>query len=220
MDKGTNLSRRALLTRFAALVAAGFLPLLAGCGKKPPRLHALPTGATVLAFGDSVTYGTGARSGEDWPSLLAAMSGWKLVNAGVPGETSGEGRERLPSLLAAHSPKLLIIESGGNDFLRRIPASAVKENLRQMLRLARSAGTQVALVAVPELSLLSVVAKKPVDAPLYAELGQEEETPVIVGVFSEVLGTESLRADTVHPNADGYRRMAEGIHTALRRFGA
>ena len=206
-------SRRRRLLQFLALS-----PLFAACGNKT-RLVALPAGSAVLAFGDSVTYGTGAGPGEDWPTLLAAATGWRVVNAGVPGDTADAGKARIRELLEAHKPALVIVEIGGNDFLRRRPAAVVKEDVRSIVRQSKVAGVQVVLVAVPELSLLGALTRRPDDAALYAEVGRDEQVPVIADVFSEILGKPELCADQIHPNAAGYRKMAEGIAAALRLFG-
>jgi acyl-CoA thioesterase-1 len=200
---------------FILMLAAG---LLAGCGKRK-KLTALPPGSGVLAFGDSVTWGTGAGPGDDWPSRLAKATGWRIDNAGVPGDTAEAARSRLPPLLAAQRPALVIIEIGGNDFLRRRPAQAVKEDVRQLVRTAAASGAQVVLVAVPELSLLGALTQRPSDAALYRELGEEEKVPVIESVFAETLANPEWRADQIHPNAEGYRRMAAGIESALRQSG-
>lgn len=202
--------------RFLAFSAAA--ALLAACGRRP-TLVALPAGATVLAFGDSVTHGTGAAPGEDWPTQLAARTGWHIVNAGIPGDTAANGRARIGALLDAHRPALVIVEIGGNDLLRRRPPPAVKEDLRAILAAVRAAGAQAVLVAVPEPSLFAAMTRKPSDAPIYAELGDEEQVPVIAGVFADVLGEAELRADAIHPNACGYARMADGLHSALRKIG-
>lgn len=201
---------------FACLLATCLL--LFGCDK-PLQLAPLPAGATVLAFGDSVTAGVGASKGEDWPTLLGETSGWQIVNAGIPGDTAEAGKHRLAALLDAHRPRLVIIEIGGNDFLRRRPQAAVKQDLREIIQAVKAADAQPVLVAVPELSLLALVAKRPADAPLFAELAKEERIPLIEDVFSNVLAQAELRADQIHPNAQGYREMANGIHQALRRYG-
>jgi len=207
------MNRRAFITGLLSCAA------LAACGREPPRLPALPPDAVVLAFGDSVTYGTGASKGEDWPSLLAGMTGWEIVNAGIPGDTAQAGVGRLPALLEDVAPALVIIEIGGNDFLRRRSSAAVKEDLRQMLRSVKAAGAQAVLVAVPELSLLGAVAGRPSDAALYAELAKEEGVPLVEDVFSDILSRPELCADKIHPNAAGYQVMATGIHSRLRAFG-
>lgn len=192
--------------------------LLLACSRKA-KLEPVPAGKTVLAFGDSVTFGTGALTGEDWPTLLAHKTGWRIENAGIPGDTAAVGKHRLQALLQEHQPALVILEMGGNDFLRRRPMAAVKEDLREMIRLARQSGAQVLLLAVPELSLLSVVARKPSDAPIYAELAEEEQIPLISDLFSEILAQPELCADQIHPNAKGYRLMADGIHAQLKQLG-
>jgi acyl-CoA hydrolase len=204
--------------RRAFIFMLGGAALVGACGREPLR-PALPAGATVLAFGDSVTFGTGAGPGEDWPGLLAGLTGWRVINAGIPGDTAEVADARLQALLDEHRPALVLVELGGNDFLRRRPSKAVKEDLRRIVRRVREAGAQPVLVAVPELSLLAAVARRPSDAPLYRELGEEERLPVIGEVFSDILGRPELCADQIHPNADGYRQMAAGIHAALQRLG-
>lgn len=206
------------MKRRSLLGLLGLSAVLAAC-RKPPKPAAIPAGSVVLAFGDSVTFGTGAGPGEDWPSLLAGMTGWQIVNAGIPGDTAEAGRMRLAGLLDEHRPALLLVEIGGNDFLRRRPQKAVQEDLRAMLASARQRGIPAVLVAVPELSLLGAVTRRPSDAPIYASLGKEEKIPVVENVFSDILGKAELCADQIHPNASGYRHMAEGLHTALLGFG-
>lgn len=201
------------------LVAGLFASVVAvGC-RKAVKLSAIAPGQTVLAFGDSVTYGTGAARGEDWPSLLAQKTGWKIVNAGIPGDTARSGKGRIQSLLDEHRPALVILEIGGNDFLRRAAPAAVKEDIRQLIKTSLSAGAQVALVAVPELSLMGIVAGKPSDASIYAELADEEKVQLVPDVFSDTLSRPELCADRIHPNARGYQHMATGIHTRLQQLG-
>mgnify|MGYP002776466045 CR=1 FL=1 len=199
----------------ATLAAA---TLLTACGKKQ-KLTALPAGSKVLAFGDSVTFGTGAAPGEDWPTLLAGLTAWQITNAGIPGDTAEAGKSRIRSLLDEHTPALVIIVIGGNDFLRRRPPSAVKADIKFLIEAAKSAGAQVVLIGVPELSLLSVVAGKASDSPIYQELGKEVGVPVIADVFSDILSRPELCADKIHPNAQGYQQMATGIHAGLKSIG-
>jgi acyl-CoA hydrolase len=201
------------------LVAMGLgCTLLAGCGKSA-KLSAIPPGKTVLAFGDSVTFGTGAASGEDWPSLLALKTGWKVVNAGLSGDTAENGKSRIQALLTAHNPTLVVIEIGGNDFLRRKPPKRVKEDIREIIQTVSRFGAQTALVSVPELSLLGALAGKPSDSDIFQELASEEGVPLVPHVFSDTLARPELCADKIHPNALGYEYMATGIYTRLQKVG-
>lgn len=192
--------------------------LLGACGKEA-KLAAIPPAEAVLAFGDSVTYGTGASSDEDWPTLLADKTGWNITNAGIPGDTAEAGKGRIRALLEEHRPRLVIIEIGGNDFLRRRSQQAVKEDIRSIIGTVRQSGAQAVLVAVPELSLFGMVAGRPGDAAIYEELAAEEGVPLVSDLFSDILGQPDLRADQIHPNAEGYRQMASGIYTALQKVG-
>lgn len=85
----------------------------------------------------------------------------------------------------------------------------MKEDLRRIIGAARAARATVILVAVPEPSLLGVIARKPSDSPIYQELGEEENVPVIRDVFSDILGRAELRADAILPMHRGIRWLKD-----------
>ena len=184
---------------------------LYGCGPDPR--------ASILAFGDSVTFGTGAPPGQGWPELLAADTGWQVVNAGIPGDTAAKARNRIAPLLDAHQPALVIVELGGNDFLRKASEATVKESLRTIIDTIQAADIDVVLVAVPRFSLLRATTGALADAELYEELAEEEGVMLVPDVFADVLSDERLRADPIHPNAQGYRQFADGLLSAFRGIG-
>jgi acyl-CoA thioesterase I len=187
---------------------------LAACGKEQPPVPRLDESDVVLAFGDSLTHGVGAHSEESYPALLSRLIGRRVVNAGVPGETSAEGLRRLPQALEEYRPKVLLLCLGGNDMLRRIPESQIAANLRAMVRMARSQGIGVVLIGVPEPKLFG-------GAPtFYADIAEEFGLPYEADVMNEVLRTPSLKSDAVHANAVGYRRVAEALADLLKQAGA
>ena len=204
---------------FPGWLLAGLLLALTACSDGPRFVEVLPPGTTVLAFGDSVTHGTGAGRGEGYPEQLARLSGWKVINAGIPGDTAAEARSRLTGLLAQHAPELVIVELGGNDFLRRRRADQVKADLDFILRTSLDTGAITILVAVPQLSVLRATVGALDDSPIYAELAEETGVVLVPDVFSAVLSDDTLRADRIHPNAVGYARMADGIAQRLREVG-
>ena len=213
-SSGENAIGTRALTALLAAVAL----LLSACAD-PVRHAAIPTGSTVVAFGDSVTYGTGAGSGEDYPTRLAAISNWQVINAGIPGDTAREARSRLAPLLARHDPALVIIELGGNDFLRKRPERDVRNDLEAMVREVQDTGAIAVLVAVPRLSLLRASTGTLDDSEIYAEVAGVTGAPLVENTFSEVLSDDELRADRIHPNAEGYLRLAEGIAEQLTSAG-
>ncbi|MCK9284630.1 MAG: GDSL-type esterase/lipase family protein [Rhodocyclaceae bacterium] len=192
--------------------------LLAACDRAP-KFAPLPAGTAVLAFGDSVTFGTGAASGDDYPSQLASISGWTVHNRGIPGDTAAAAKERIDAALEETRPALVIVEIGGNDFLRRRPEAEIKENVRRILKRAKQAGIPVVLVATPRFSLVGAAIGALPDAALYAELANEEDVPLVPEVFGAVLADPQLKSDPVHPNAAGYRTLAEAIAGRLTKLG-
>lgn len=192
---------------------------LVACGKTAEKYAAIPQGATVLVLGDSLSYGTGANAGEDYPSLLAKATGWKIINEGVPGDTSAGGLARLPALLQQYQPKLLIVELGGNDFLHNVPNTKTVENLKAILAQAKLANVPAVLVAIPEVSAFRMAMGSLQDHELYETLAQETNAPLVTEVFSEVLSDNALKADQIHANAKGYAVVAKNMATKLQLLG-
>lgn len=196
-----------------------FLPVfLVACGNEQ-QYKTLPNDATVLILGNSLSYGTGAADGEDYPSLLAANTGWNIINAGVPGDTSAGGLARLPDLLGRHEIDLLIVELGGNDFIKRVPQQETINNLRTILSEAKANNIQPLLLAIPEFSPFGAAVGNLSDHDLYEKLAEETGTPLVQDLFSEVLAKNGLKSDPIHPNAEGYRLIEESLRKALSKKG-
>lgn len=185
----------------------------AACADEP-RLQRLPDDAVVLAFGDSLTYGTGAVEAESYPAQLEQLIGRRVVRAGVPGEVTAQALARLPEVIDEHAPRLLLLCIGGNDFLRRRGNAQAEQNVRAMVKLARSRGIDVLLIGTPEPGLM-------VSPPaFYGAIAEELGVPYEGAVIGEVLKDASLKSDPIHPNARGYRLIAERLAAALRESGA
>ena len=198
------------MTRLLLFLAA--VLMLTGCNGKG-ALPPLAGDATILCFGDSLTYGTGAEPGKSYPDELARLVGRPTVNAGIPGETSGEALERLPGVLDRVQPKLLILCSGANDILRRMDLNQAAANLREMVRLAQGRGIPVVLIGVPQWGL----GLQP--APFYRTVAAELQVPLENRVLARVLARSELKADPVHPNDAGYRKIAEAVAALIGRSG-
>ncbi len=187
--------------------------LLAGCAKAP-QLPRLASDAVVLAFGDSLTYGTGASPHEAYPAVLGRLIGRNVVTAGVPGEVSAAGLARLPEVLEEVKPQLVILCHGGNDFLRKLDERQAADNIRAMVIAAKGRGVAVLLIAVPKPGLL------PSPPDFYADIAREFGLPYEDAALKKILTDNELKSDLIHPNARGYAKLAEAIAAVLRKSGA
>ena len=185
---------------------------LLGCDR--PALTPIPRNGSILAFGDSLTSGTGVHSSDSYPSVLAELSGRQVVNAGVSGELTAQGRARLARTLDETSPVLLILLEGGNDILQNEDPAETRRNLAAMIELAQSRSIEIVLIGVPGKSLFSDV------APFYRELADEYGLVFDGRLLAELLRTPRYKSDAVHFNRQGYRVMAEAIFGLLVENGA
>ncbi|HVV47292.1 MAG TPA: arylesterase, partial [Bryobacteraceae bacterium] len=148
------------------IVAAALLSLtLYGCGGRQQTEQPEPEPATaviapapidtrpvIVAFGDSLTAGYGVEPGKSYPDFLqrrldAAGYKYHVVNLGVSGDTTTDGIQRIPEVLAA-KPELVILEFGGNDGLRGLPVSTTRANLTQMIQSLQKAKIQILLAGM------------------------------------------------------------------------
>lgn len=187
---------------------------LTGCDQPPASLKPLSHDAVILAFGDSLTFGTGAQPEQSYPSVLAELTGRTVINSGVPGELSSAGLARLSQQLQETKPDLVILCHGGNDLLRKQSRQQLQANLQAMLDKITASGAQVLLIAVPTFGINLA------PAPLYLELAESNSIAIQPTILSELLIDNSLKADQVHPNAQGYQQFAQSIHRLMIEAGA
>lgn len=209
----------ALLLRRRFLLATIVLPVvaaLAGCGKKGLTGRQLAAGATVLALGDSITFGIGASAETSYPTVLARLTGWNVINAGVSGDTSAQALARLPALLQEHVPPLVLVSIGGNDFLRRLPEAQTRANIQKICELCLVSGAQVLLVAIPRFSASAAITGALSDHPMYEDIAQSLKLPLHAQGWSTVLSNAALKSDQIHANAQGYEQFARGLLASVQ----
>lgn len=208
-------TRRRLLLAAAAIATIAVLP---ACGRKT-RGQAVPAGSVVLALGDSLTQGVGTSSpAHAWPAVFERLSGWRMVNGGVSGDTSDMALARLPDLLREHRPQLVIVSIGGNDFLHQQSGAATRDNIRAIVQQSQSAGAQVLLVAEPQPSIAAALGSVS-DHPMFAELAGELRVPLVENAWSDILSDEKLRSDRIHANDAGYEQFARELLKATQNLG-
>lgn len=208
----TTGRRRLLAGSLSALLLAS-----AGCSRSTPKTRPLASDATLLCLGDSLTFGYGAAAGASYPDQLQALTGHVTQNAGLNGDTSEGALARLPALLGANTPGLVLISIGGNDFLRKLPVERTRAALSQLVRTAQ-ATTQVALIAQPRPELMAAAMGSLNDHAVYAEVAGETGVPLFEGGWSHVLSRAELRSDQIHANSEGYKVFAERLAGWLRQM--
>ncbi len=198
---------------FRSILLLVLLGLLAACDN-PAGLNPLRPNDRILAFGDSLTAGTGADATTNYTTYLNRLIGRNIINAGIPGEVSADGARRLPGLLDSHKPHLVLIMHGGNDLLQKRDEEQLKENLRRMYEAANQRRIPVVFIAVPKPGLIIQ------DAPIYKELADELKVPLLEGALTELMKNSSFKGDAVHLNAAGYEVLARKIADFLKLKGA
>lgn len=192
---------------------------LVACSSNKEKLPAIPTDTTILVLGDSLSYGSGASPETSYPTLLAQHTGWNIINAGVPGDTTAQGLARLPELINDYQPQYLFIELGGNDFIKKVPITQTQKNLTAIITLAKQNNIPTLMIAIPEYQPVAAAFGGLSDHEIYQKLAIEYDIPLIENLFSEVLSDNALKADYVHPNAKGYAVVEQGLREALFELG-
>ncbi len=192
-----------LVTIYSLLVT-----VFTGCAKREIK-NIDSRGTNIICFGDSLTFGYGAGPGEDYPSALAKLIDTAVINAGIDGDTASEALQRLKPDALDRDPLLVIIEFGGNDFLRKIPKEVTINNIKEMVERVQAKGAMVALVDISAGMFL-----KEYRLAFY-NLAREKGAIFIPSILSGIITNPSMKSDFLHPNGAGYRMIAQRIHREI-----
>ena len=170
-----------------------------------------PVGETIVCFGDSLTYGTGAARGMDYPAQLSEMIGQPVINAGVPGDTTAGALARIEEVLSKN-PRIVLLTLGGNDLKNRISKQTAFQNLKQIVTKIQAKGALVVIGGI--------------DIPFYnrgfdesyRELANETGAVLVPNVFEGIMGHRDLMSDAIHPNGKGYAVMAGHFYDAMKPY--
>lgn len=205
----TNTARVA-----AMLYAAAALAAPAGGAASPGAGESAAGGATVLVVGDSISAGYGIQREQGWVDALAKRlvgSGWRVVNASVSGETTGGGLARLPDALERHGPAVVILELGGNDGLRGYPVERIHDNLADMVRLSREAGSRVLLVGMQIPPNYGPRYSQAFGA-LFGRIADEQQVALVPFLLEAVaLEPALMQSDGIHPTAAAQRLLLDTV---------
>lgn len=206
--------------RFHDILLPVFLTLLwplASEGASPSASDSRPR---IVAFGDSLTAGLGVQADDSYPAQLQRRLEslgyhYRVINAGVSGDTTAGGIRRVPWILN-NKPDLVILELGANDGLRGLSIDQTKRNLRQIIRQLQEVGTTVVLAGM-KLPLNYGQDYTAGFEAMYRMLAEESRIPLIPFFLEGVGGSSSLnQVDGIHPTKEGYELIVEQVLTVLR----
>ncbi|WP_201353080.1 GDSL-type esterase/lipase family protein [Hydrogenimonas urashimensis] len=167
----------------------------------------------IVAFGDSLTAGTGISEEESYPAQLSRLLGIEVINAGVYGETTARALGRLPAILKRYKPDIVLLEEGMNDVLHKRERETIKKNLKKMVGIIKKSGAKAVILGIPDMDLIELMISS--DIGLYEEVARETGSLYIANVFGPVLRNEELKSDYTHPNGAGYHIVAQKIYEEL-----
>ena len=207
----TDRGQLSVARRLPHLFFIGLLLFACGRGADYSSVRNLGSpGENVICFGDSLTEGVGARTGEDYPSILAQHLQQPVISVGRRGDTAAHGLSRLERDVLNRNPRLVIVLFGGNDFLRRVPLSKTSRDLEEIVKRIQQQGAMVVLVGL-RLGLFTDEY-----GPVYKKIAKQYEALYIPRVLKGILSDPKLKSDSIHPNGAGYRLMAERILKQVR----
>jgi lysophospholipase L1-like esterase len=201
-------SKPVILLIFVFAAAAGWFWLRPGTAAyRQPPLGPGP----IVALGDSLTAGQGAPAGQGYIDQLARLTGHVIINRGVGGNTIAEAHARLNTDVLALKPSLVIVLLGGNDVLRGHELEPAFLELEGLVREIQARQVRVLLVGLPELVPFSGLSRR------YRQIAEKTGVPFVPDVMDGVIGQRTLMSDQIHPNAAGYKIMAERIAPVLKQ---
>jgi lysophospholipase L1-like esterase len=207
--KVSEYQRKSLWFFYTALAIYAFV--IIGCAKREIK-NVDSKGKNIICFGDSITFGYGANPGEDYPTELSKLLNIPVINAGVDADTTFIALRRLEPDVLSKQPYLVIVEFCGNDFIKKISKEDTIRNLREIIRKIQKQGAMVALVDISAGFFLREY------RIAFKKLAQEEGAIFVPAILSGILTNPSMKSDFLHPNATGYKIVAERIYRAIKPY--
>ncbi|HET8701720.1 MAG TPA: arylesterase [Nitrococcus sp.] len=186
-----------------------------------PILSAAAGNRSILVLGDSLSAAYGIDQSAGWVALLRARleqqkRGYRVINAGISGDTTHGGLTRLPAALERYHPEILIVELGGNDGLRGVPLAETRSNLAHIIDMAKRRGIQVLLIGVRLPPNYGAVFTERFQA-MFHELARAEAIPLVPKLLAGVAEHPGLmQPDGIHPTAAAQPRLLANVWPQLK----
>lgn len=166
---------------------------------------------TIVAFGDSLTYGYGALTQNSYPAVLTRNLGREVINLGRNGETAVHAVTRIQEPLD-YEPYMVLIEFGANDFMQSVSFEQTISAMEQMVEAVQAAGAIAVIVDTGGTPLMARYSKA------YKKIARDKGAVFVSGILDGIFGKKNLMSDQIHPNATGYRMVAEKIEKEIKPY--
>ncbi|MGB2578836.1 lysophospholipase L1-like esterase [Elusimicrobium simillimum] len=194
-----------------ALCALGVVYFLYGKLGAVEIVNMNNNGVSIVCLGDSLTYGYGAGKGASFPDLLAKKVDLKVVNLGVNGDKSTDGLRRINSVFE-HDPYMVLIEFGGNDFMKQTSFEETISAVGQMVDIVQQHGAIAVVVDTGGNLFMNKYSKA------YKKLAKEKGAVFVPAILKNILNDPKLKADQIHPNAEGYKIVADRVYKGIEKY--
>ena len=179
--------------------------------KKPVVKNVKNANWNIVVFGDSLSYGQGASSDENYPALLEKSLGRPVINLGRNGETAVNAVRRIEEVLD-EKPYMVLLEFGGNDLMRSVPFDQTVAAMAQMTDAVQAAGAVAVIVDTGGSSLTGRYSRA------YKKVAKEKGAVFVPGILDGIFGKRHLMSDQIHPNAAGYKIIAEKVEKEIKPY--
>ena len=195
--------------KWIIFVIVGLCFIYAFMGKE--TIRNFPNSNTVIvAFGDSLTAGYGAGKGHSYPDYLSQLLGKPVINLGLSGELAVQAPERLKEVLS-YQPYMVLIEFGANDFMQQRSTSAAVLAVAQIVDAVQDAGAIAVIVNTGGPGMGDYT-------KAYQKMAKEKKAVYVPGILRGIFTKRDLKSDAVHPNAEGYKIVAQRVHKAIAKY--
>ena len=163
----------------------------------------------IVCFGDSLTFGTGAGKGMDYPSQLAKMIRQTVINKGIPGDTTTSALRRLNRDVLSKNPDLVLMTLGGNDLKNGVSVDVAFGNLKHIVQTIQKHGAKVIIGGLVFPGIDRGFGKG------YEDLAQQTGAMLVPNIFEGIVKNPNLMSDPIHPNNSGYNVIARRFYNAI-----
>lgn len=159
----------------------------------------------IVFFGNSITAGQGADIGKDFPTLVGKNLNVPVVNAGISGNTTADALKRIDKDVIDKNPSIVVVELGGNDLLQGVNVNVTKRNFDLILTKIKSTNAKIVILGIKFYLFKGLYET---DLQNFAK---KYNAVLVPDIMEGIIGDQNLKHDDIHPNAKGYRKIADKL---------